>query len=101
MTDPSAVRRLQEHHEGWAPDQPLPAEPALMSGTRPGACPPPGHSQPGHSQPGHDQLWATLSYAAAVGLWLIPPLAVYLTRGRRSGFVRRHAAQAFSLMLTV
>jgi uncharacterized Tic20 family protein len=106
MTDPSAVRRLQEHHEGWAPDQPLPAEPALMSGNRPAASPPPGHSQPGHSQPGHDQpghdqLWATLSYAAAVVLWLIAPLAVYLTRGRRSEFVRRHAAQAFSLTLTV
>jgi uncharacterized membrane protein len=101
MTDPSAVRRLQEHHEGWAPDQPLPAEPVLMPGDRAVACPPPGHDQPGHDEPGHDQLWATLSYAAAVVLWLIAPLAVYLTWGRRSEFVRRHAAQAFSLTLTV
>ena len=42
-----------------------------------------------------------MSYAAAPVTWLIAPLAVYLTRGRRSEYVRRHAAQAFSLMLTV
>ena len=49
----------------------------------------------------HDELWATVSYAAAVVTWLIAPLAVYLTQGRRSEFVRQHAAQAFSLTLTV
>ena len=48
-----------------------------------------------------DELWATVSYAAAVVTWLIAPLAVYLTWGRRSEFVRQHAAQAFSLTLTV
>jgi uncharacterized Tic20 family protein len=51
--------------------------------------------------PGHDQLWAVLSYVAAIVLWLVAPLAVYLTRGRRSEYVRRHAAQAFSFTMTV
>ncbi|MBV9795899.1 MAG: DUF4870 domain-containing protein [Actinobacteria bacterium] len=51
--------------------------------------------------PGPEKVWATLSYVAAIVLWLLAPLAVYLTRGRQSEFVRRHAAQAFSLTLTV
>ena len=33
-------RGLQEHHEGWALGQPLPAEPALMSPDRPGSAAP-------------------------------------------------------------
>jgi uncharacterized Tic20 family protein len=107
MTDPSAVSRLQEHHEGWAPDQPLPAEPALITaGTgqpRPGQSPPAtsGAIKNDDETPGHDPAWAIVSYVAAVVLWLVAPLAVYLTRGRRSEFVRRHAAQAFSFTLTV
>ncbi|HEY0716173.1 MAG TPA: DUF4870 domain-containing protein [Streptosporangiaceae bacterium] len=42
-----------------------------------------------------------MSYAAALALWLLAPLAVYLTVGRRSEFVRRHAAQAFRFTLAV
>src|SRR6201992_3096558 len=70
MTDPTAVRRLQQHHEGQA-------------------------------LTGHDRLWAASSYVAAIALWLAAPLAVFLTRGRGSEFVRRHAVQAFRLTLTV
>ena len=33
-------RGLQEHHEGWALGQPLPAEPALMSPDTPGSAVP-------------------------------------------------------------
>jgi uncharacterized Tic20 family protein len=107
MTDPTAVSRLQEHHEGWAPDQPLPAEPAVMTAEI-------GQSGPGQSPPatsslvknddetsGHDAAWAIAGYLGAIVFWLVAPLAVYLIRGRRSPFVRRHAAQAFSLTLTV
>jgi uncharacterized Tic20 family protein len=114
MTDPAAVRHLQEHHEGWAPDQPLPAEPAPMAGgpgpadagagvaEGAGAGEGAGAAEAGVGPgAGQDGVWATLSYVAAIVLWLIAPLAVYLTRGRRSEFVRRHAAQAFSLTLTV
>ena len=119
MTDPVAggsdatARRLQEHHEGWAPDQPLPAEPVLLTvqpgagtaprGTAPagpGQAPPPAVS--GHKEtPRRDQLSATAGYVAVIFGWLLAPLAVYLIAGRRSEFVRRHAAQAFSLTLTV
>jgi uncharacterized membrane protein len=42
-----------------------------------------------------------VSYAAALCGWLIAPLAVYLTVGRRSEFVRQHAAQAFRFTLAV
>jgi uncharacterized Tic20 family protein len=80
---------MEQHHEGWTPRQLLPVELAVM---RDGGSP---------DQASHDELWATVSYAAAVVTWLIAPLVVYLTRGRRSEFVRRHAAQAFSFMLTV
>jgi uncharacterized Tic20 family protein len=77
---------MEQHHEGWASRQLLPAELAVM---RDG-----GGS-------GHDELWATVSYAASVLTWLIAPLAVYLIGGRRSKFVRQQAAQAIGLTLTV
>lgn len=119
MTDPVAggsdatARRLQEHHEGWAPDQPLPAEPALLTiqpdaGTAPRGTTPAGPGQapppavPGDKEtPRRDQLAATAGYVAVIFGWLLAPLVVYLIAGRRSEFVRRHAAQAFSLTLTV
>lgn len=103
MTDP-AVRHLQEHHEGWVPDQPLPAVPALMTGGPAPAGSPAAGSEPVKNHDvtqDHDKLWATFSYVAAIVSWLVAPLAVYLTRGRRSAFVRQHAAQAFSFTLTV
>jgi uncharacterized membrane protein len=81
---------MEQHHEGWTSRQLLPAELAVMRD---------GDEAAGSA--GHDELWATVSYAAAVVTWLIAPLAVYLIGGRRSEFVRRHAAQAFSLTLTV
>ena len=80
---------MEQHHEGWTSHQLLPADLAVI---RDGRTDGPA---------AHDELWATVSYAAAPVTWLIAPLAVYLTRGRRSEYVRRHAAQAFSLMLTV
>ncbi len=112
MTEPTAASRLQEHHEGWAPDQPLPAEPAPMSGqfdatgssAAPAPAPAGGLDDPvknNDETAGHDAAWAIVSYVGALVLWLIAPLAVYLIRGRRSPFVRRHAAQAYSVTLTV
>ncbi len=113
------LRGLQEHHEGWALGQPLPAEPALMSPDTPGSAAmtggPPTGAQGNGSQPGsagepsaastghaagHDELWAMVSYLGAIFFWLPAPLAVYLARRNRSVFVRSHAAQAFNLTLT-
>lgn len=92
-------RGLQEHHEGWALGQPLPAEPALMSPDTPGTA-----SQPEAVSTGHDasreDLWAMASYLGAIFFWLPAPLAVYLAGRNRSIFVRSHAAQAFNLTLT-
>jgi uncharacterized membrane protein len=104
MTDPTTVRRLQHHHEGQALTGPLPAELALLAGEPA----PAGTASAGadvikndEKAPGHDRLWAASSYVAAIVFWLAAPLAVFLTRGRRSEFVRRHAVQAFRLTLTV
>jgi uncharacterized membrane protein len=104
MTDPTTVRRLQHHHEGQALTGPLPAELALLAGEPA----PAGPASVGadvikndEKAPGHDRLWAASSYVAAIVFWLAAPLAVFLTRGRRSEFVRRHAVQAFRLTLTV
>jgi uncharacterized Tic20 family protein len=47
-----------------------------------------------------DDQWATLSYVAAIFLWLIPPLVIYLAKGKTSAFVRSHAAQSFNLIVT-
>jgi uncharacterized Tic20 family protein len=123
-------RGLQEHHEGWALGQPLPAEPALMSPDTPGSAAPvtgvavtgapmtgvPGDGAPGNgSHPGsagepsavstgrgasREDLWAMASYLSAIFFWLPAPLAVYLAMRNRSIFVRSHAAQAFNLTLT-
>jgi len=118
-------RGLQEHHEGWALGQPLPAEPTLMSPDTPGSAAAvtgapmtgvPGNGAPGDgSRPGsagapsavstgrgasREDLWAMASYLGAIFFWLPAPLAVYLARRNRSIFVRSHAAQAFNLTLT-
>jgi uncharacterized membrane protein len=104
MTDPTTVRRLQQHHEGRALTGPLPAEFALMAGEPAPAGPASDVAdviKSDEKTPDHDRLWAASSYVAAIVLWLAAPLAVFLTRGRRSEFVRRHAVQAFRLTLTV
>jgi uncharacterized membrane protein len=104
MTDPTTVRRLQQHHEGQVLTGPLPAEFALMAGEPAPAGPASAVAdviKNDEKTPGHDRLWAASSYVAAIVLWLAAPLAVFLTRGRRSEFVRRHAVQAFRLTLAV
>ena len=104
MTDPTTVRRLQHHHEGQALTGPLPAELALLAGEPAPAGPASAGAdviKNDEKAPGHDRLWAASSYVAAIVFWLAAPLAVFLTRGRRSEFVRRHAVQAFRLTLTV
>jgi uncharacterized Tic20 family protein len=112
-------RGLQEHHEGWALGQPLPAEPALMSpdtpgsaaavaggmtsamgnGSQPGSAGEPSAVSTGHGASRED-LWAMAPYLGAIFFWLPAPLVVYLARRNRSIFVRSHAAQAFNLTLT-
>ena len=104
MTEPPAARRLQQHHEGSALPRPLPAELALMASEPAPAGPASAVAdvvKNDEKTPGHDGLWAASSYVAAIVLWLAAPLAVFLTRGRRSEFVRRHAVQALRLTLTV
>jgi uncharacterized Tic20 family protein len=112
MTDSGAgqgfllARGLQEHHEAWALGEPLPAEPAVLTGEpdtvgAPAGGAPAGPARAARDVKTNDERWAAVSYAAAVGGWLIAPLAVYLIAGRGSEFVRRHAAQAFRFTLTV
>jgi uncharacterized membrane protein len=104
MTDPTTVHRLQQHHEGQTLPGPLPAEFTLMAGEPAPAGPASAVAdviKNDEKAPHRDKLWAASSYVAAIVLWLAAPLAVFLTRGRRSEFVRRHAVQAFRLTLTV
>jgi uncharacterized Tic20 family protein len=100
------ARALQEHHEGWVPDEPLPMEPALLAGQpetdrTAGDGTPAGADRAARDVQNKNERWAAASYAAALAGWLVAPLAVYLTVGRRSEFVRRHAAQAFRFTLTM
>ena len=48
-----------------------------------------------------DEVWAMLGYLGVPFISILAPLAVYLTRARRSRFVRQHAAQALNLSITV
>ena len=48
-----------------------------------------------------DEVWAMLGYLGVPFISIVAPLAVYLTRARRSRFVRQHAAQALNLSITV
>jgi hypothetical protein len=100
------ARGLQEHHEGWALGKPLPAEPTVLAtgpdtGGTPGGGTPAGPARAARDVQSKNERWAAVSYAAALFGWLAAPLAVYLTVGRGSEFVRRHAAQAFRFTLTV
>lgn len=100
------ARGLQEHHEGWALGEPLPAEPTALTGQpdtggTPGDGTPAGPARAARDVKSKNERWAAVSYAAALCGWLIAPLAVYLTVGRRSEFVRQHAAQAFRFTLAV
>jgi uncharacterized membrane protein len=104
MSDPTTVRRLQQHHEEQALTGPLPTELAPMTGEPAPAGSARAAAGPvknDEKAPDHEGLWAASSYVAAVVLWLAAPLAVFLTQGRHSQFVRRHAVQAFRLTLTV
>ncbi len=47
-----------------------------------------------------DQLWAMMAYLGMIFFAFLPPLAVYLLRGRQARYVRFHAAQALNLWIT-
>jgi uncharacterized Tic20 family protein len=47
-----------------------------------------------------EAAWARFGYLGAIFLGPVIPLAVYLTRRRRSPFMRFHAARALNLSLT-
>jgi uncharacterized Tic20 family protein len=47
-----------------------------------------------------DATWATFGYLGAIFLGPVIPLVVYVTRRRRSPFMRFHAARALNLSLT-
>jgi uncharacterized Tic20 family protein len=48
-----------------------------------------------------DVTWAMLGYLGAIFLGPLIPLAVYLTRRRKSEFMRYHGARALNMALTV
>jgi uncharacterized Tic20 family protein len=48
-----------------------------------------------------DEAWAMLAYMGVPFLSLLAPLTAYLARARDSQYVRRHAAQALNLAITV
>jgi uncharacterized Tic20 family protein len=48
-----------------------------------------------------DEAWAMIAYMGVPFLSLLAPLTAYLARARDSGYVRRHAAQALNLAITV
>jgi uncharacterized Tic20 family protein len=104
-------RGLQEHHEGWALGQPLPAEPALMREEMPrGVSPATGETASGDETgpagpqdaagPSRDDRWAMACYLGAIFFWLLAPLVIYRAKRNSSIFVRSHAAQAFNLTFT-
>lgn len=59
------------------------------------ASPPPGHGTPS------DRGWAVLSHLSLVLLALAVPLAVVLSRGRRSPYVCHQAVEALNFQITV
>jgi uncharacterized protein len=76
--------------------------PAPGTGPQPGAAASqPGEtaSRPGPAEPGDERL-ATLSYLGVPFLGPLVPLGVYLLKGRASGYVRNHSAQALNLSVT-
>ncbi len=79
------------------------AEPGAGS-EEPGAGPAePGESPSGESERGihdGDVTSATFGYLGAIFLGPVIPLIVYVTRARRSPFVRYHAATAVNLSLS-
>jgi uncharacterized protein len=64
-----------------------------------GPQPPPAASRPGPAEPGDERL-ATLSYLGVPFLGPLVPLILYLLKGRASGYVRSHSAQALNLSIT-
>jgi uncharacterized Tic20 family protein len=71
--------------------QQQPQIPAQESGERAGL--------PGPERPGDEPL-ATLGYLGVPFLGPLVPLVIYLLRGRASGYVRSHCAQALNLSIT-
>ncbi len=62
----------------------------------------PGRPQwPADPELAGDERLAMLCYLSVPFLGFLVPLAVYVLRGRRSSFVRGHAAQALNLSVTV
>jgi len=62
----------------------------------------PADAGPGDDRPARDTegTWATFGYLGAIFLGPVIPLAFYVTRRRRSPFMRFHAARALNLSLT-
>jgi uncharacterized protein len=69
--------------------------PAPGSGPQPTAA----ASRPGPAEPGDERL-ATLGYLGVPFLGPLVPLGVYLLKGRASGYVHSHSAQALNLSIT-
>jgi uncharacterized protein len=59
----------------------------------------PGPAVPDPARQGDERL-AALSYLGVPILGPLVPLAIYLSRKRVSGYVRRHSAQALNLSIT-
>jgi uncharacterized protein len=110
----AAADRFQTGPQDRVPAGPgrRPATPAPRPGpdnaqsadrSAPGTGPQPAAAEsaarPSPAEPGDERL-ATLSYLGVPFLGPLVPLAVYLLKGRASGYVRSHSAQALNLSIT-
>jgi Domain of unknown function (DUF4870) len=85
-----------------AADRPAGAGPTAGEGTAARDRPAAGAAARGRrgAVPDRDGRWATACYLGAIFFWLLAPLVIYLAWGKKSIFIRSHAAQAFNLTAT-
>ncbi len=98
------------------PDQPnQPGQYGAPSqGGQYGQAPPPGQSggyaqapqygqpmNPGAVSPSDARMWAMFSHLAAILLWFLAPLIIYLVFKDRDPFIRHHAARSLNFQIIV
>ncbi|MFB4317895.1 DUF1707 and DUF4870 domain-containing protein [Actinomadura sp. 21ATH] len=62
---------------------------------------PAGLAKPGAPVTGEDRVLAALAHGLGVPTLFVGPLVLMLTSGKRSAYVRRHAAEAVNFQLTL
>jgi uncharacterized protein len=68
---------------------------------RPAHALPADRGQPGPQPTDREELLSTLAYFGVLFFGPVVPLVLYLARRRSSPFVRRHAAQALNVAITI